>query len=89
MSGARDSLPQLNRLIANAHQRRFDVIVVWKFDRTARSVSLYAREPISDGSRAFQNSGKGFSNTADRSLLRRWCDFCVADCLCRLLLCSL
>ena len=41
ISGARDSRPQLNRLIADAHQRRFDVIVVWKFDRIARSVSLY------------------------------------------------
>jgi DNA invertase Pin-like site-specific DNA recombinase len=35
--------PELNRLMADAHQRRFDVIVVWKFDRFARSVSHLLR----------------------------------------------
>jgi DNA invertase Pin-like site-specific DNA recombinase len=41
--GANDSRPELNRLMADAHQRRFDVVVVWKFDRFARSVSHLLR----------------------------------------------
>jgi DNA invertase Pin-like site-specific DNA recombinase len=43
ISGAKDSRPELNRLIAEAHRRRFDAIVVWKFDRFARSVSHLLR----------------------------------------------
>jgi DNA invertase Pin-like site-specific DNA recombinase len=39
ISGAKDSRPELNRLIADSHRRRFDAVVVWKFDRFARSVS--------------------------------------------------
>lgn len=37
-SGSRDSRPQLDRLMADAHRRRFDAVAVWKFDRFARSV---------------------------------------------------
>jgi resolvase-like protein len=43
VSGARDSRPELNRLIADAHKRRFDVVCVWRFDRFARSVSRLLR----------------------------------------------
>ena len=43
ISGAKDSRPELNRLIADAHQRRFDAVVVWRFDRFARSVSHLLR----------------------------------------------
>ncbi len=43
VSGAKDSRPELNRLMADAHRRRFDVVVVWKFDRFARSVSHLLR----------------------------------------------
>jgi DNA invertase Pin-like site-specific DNA recombinase len=39
VSGTKDSRPELNRLMADAHRRRFDAAVVWKFDRFARSVS--------------------------------------------------
>jgi DNA invertase Pin-like site-specific DNA recombinase len=39
VSGAKDSRPELNRLMADAHKRKFDAIVVWRFDRFARSVS--------------------------------------------------
>ncbi|MFQ5956786.1 MAG: recombinase family protein [Candidatus Brocadiales bacterium] len=37
-SGAKDSRPQLNKLMADAKRRRFDTVLVWKFDRFARSV---------------------------------------------------
>src|SRR5215472_14110803 len=43
ISGAKDKQPQLDRLMAGAHKRRFDGVVVWKFDRFARSVSHLLR----------------------------------------------
>lgn len=43
VSGAKDSRPELNRLMAEAHRRQFDAVVVWKFDRFARSVSHLLR----------------------------------------------
>jgi DNA invertase Pin-like site-specific DNA recombinase len=43
ISGAKDSRPELNKLMADAHRRRFDAVVVWKFDRFARSVSHLLR----------------------------------------------
>ena len=38
VSGAKASRPQLNRMIQDAHRRRFDAIVVWKLDRLGRSL---------------------------------------------------
>ena len=43
VSGAKDSRPELNRLMADAHKRRFDVVCVWRFDRFPRSVSHLLR----------------------------------------------
>ena len=43
VSGSKDSRPALNRLMADAHKRRFDVVCVWRFDRFARSVSHLLR----------------------------------------------
>ena len=43
VSGSKDSRPELNRLMADAHKRRFDVVVVWKFDRFARSTGHLLR----------------------------------------------
>src|SRR5579863_3809678 len=37
-SGSKDSRPALNRLMAHAHQRRFDAILVWMLDRFGRSL---------------------------------------------------
>ena len=42
-SGAKDRRPELDRLLTDAHKRRFDVVAVWKFDRFARSVSHLLR----------------------------------------------
>ncbi len=39
VSGVKDSRPQLNRLMADAKNRRFDVIAVWKVDRFSRSLA--------------------------------------------------
>jgi DNA invertase Pin-like site-specific DNA recombinase len=38
VSGSKDSRPELNRLMADAKQRRFDAILVWKLDRFGRSL---------------------------------------------------
>jgi len=38
VSGSKESRPQLNRLLADARKRRFDVIAVWKLDRFGRSL---------------------------------------------------
>ena len=43
ISGSKESRPELDRLIADAHRRRFDAVAVWKFDRFARSVSHLLR----------------------------------------------
>jgi len=37
-SGAKESRPALNRLMADAHRRKFDIVVVWKLDRFGRSL---------------------------------------------------
>src|SRR5260370_33851989 len=42
-SGARDWRRELNRLMADANRRKFDAVVVWRFDRFARSVSHLLR----------------------------------------------
>src|SRR6202790_819401 len=46
ISGSKDKRPQLDGLMADAHKRRFDIVIVWRFDRFARSVShlLHALE---------------------------------------------
>jgi len=38
VSGSRESRPELNRLMTDAHQRRFDAVLVWKIDRFGRSL---------------------------------------------------
>ena len=43
ISGTKETRPQLDKLMADAHRRRFDAVIVWKFDRFARSVSSSAR----------------------------------------------
>jgi DNA invertase Pin-like site-specific DNA recombinase len=39
ISGTKEKRPELDRLMADAHRRRFDAVLCWKFDRFARSVS--------------------------------------------------
>lgn len=43
ISGAKEKRPELDRLLADAHRRHFDAVVVWRFDRFARSVSHLLR----------------------------------------------
>src|ERR1700680_1572033 len=43
ISGMKEKRPELDRLMSDAHRRQFDAVVVWKFDRFARSVSHLLR----------------------------------------------
>src|SRR5260221_6118270 len=43
ISGSKEKRPELDRLMSGAHRRRFDCVVVWKFDRFAQSVSHLLR----------------------------------------------
>ena len=38
ISGSKDSRPALTRLMADVHQRKCDVVLVWKLDRWGRSL---------------------------------------------------
>ena len=38
VSGSKESRPALNRLMGDAHQRQFDIVLVWKIDRFGRSL---------------------------------------------------
>jgi DNA invertase Pin-like site-specific DNA recombinase len=38
ISGSKESRPELNRLMADAHQRKIDVVLCWKVDRFGRSL---------------------------------------------------
>ena len=38
VSGAKESRPELNRLMADVHKRHFDVVLCWKVDRFGRSL---------------------------------------------------
>ena len=43
ISGTKERRPELDKLMEEAHRRRFDAVIVWKFDRFARSVSHLLR----------------------------------------------
>jgi len=43
ISGGKEKRPELDKLMADAHKRYFDAVVVWRFDRFARSVSHLLR----------------------------------------------
>lgn len=43
VSGMKEKRPELDKLLADAHHRRIDAVVVWRFDRFARSVSHLLR----------------------------------------------
>jgi DNA invertase Pin-like site-specific DNA recombinase len=43
ISGSKDRRPELDRLMADTRRREFEAVLVWKFDRFARSVSHLLR----------------------------------------------
>jgi DNA invertase Pin-like site-specific DNA recombinase len=60
VSGTRESRPELNRLMADAAAGKFESVVVWKFDRFARSAKhlLKALE-------TFQSHGISFASVTE------------------------
>ncbi len=38
VSGSKEKRPELDKLVTDAHRRRFDVVLVWKLDRFGRSL---------------------------------------------------
>ena len=43
VSGSKEKRPELDKLMADASRRKFDIVAVWRFDRFARSVSHLLR----------------------------------------------
>jgi DNA invertase Pin-like site-specific DNA recombinase len=43
ISGAKERRPRLDELMRDAHHRRFSAVIVWRFDRMARSVTHLLR----------------------------------------------
>ena len=41
-SGAKNDRPALNQMLGDLRRRKFDVVVVWKLDRLARSLKTIA-----------------------------------------------
>ena len=40
VSGTKETRPELNDLMNDARKRKFDIVLVWRFDRFARSTKL-------------------------------------------------
>jgi DNA invertase Pin-like site-specific DNA recombinase len=61
ISGTKESRPELNRLMADAAEHKFDAVAVWKFDRLARSVPhlLKALETFQGLGIAFTSRSEG------------------------------
>ena len=49
VSGSKTSRPALDQLLADAHQRKFDAVLVWKLDRLGRSLGHLIRLVEQDG----------------------------------------
>jgi DNA invertase Pin-like site-specific DNA recombinase len=65
ISGSKESRPQLNQLMADAQEKKFDAVIVWKFDRFARSAQhlLKALEAFSANSIAFVSLTEGIDTS--------------------------
>jgi len=61
VSGAKDSRPQLDLLMEDAKQKKFQAVLVWKFDRFARSVSHLLR-----ALETFNKLGIGFVSLSEQ-----------------------
>jgi len=75
-SGAKASRPQLDRLMKDARQRRFDAVLVWKLDRWGRSLiqSLQSVQELASTGIRFvaitQNIDTDESNPISRFMLQ-------------------
>jgi DNA invertase Pin-like site-specific DNA recombinase len=61
ISGAKDRRPALDRMMADAKRRKFDVVVCWKLDRFGRSLQHLVNgiQSLTDAGVGFQSLGEG------------------------------
>ena len=81
VSGAKDRRPALDRLVADARRRRFDVLVVWRLDRLGRNLKdlvtlledmqAAARRLLGDSNCTSFVSSQSFGNTSALVLASR------------------
>ena len=71
-SPAKERRPALDRLMADARLKQFDAVLVWRFDRFARSVKQLISRLASTwlGRQARSSAGRGPSSTKRRSARR-------------------
>ncbi len=65
VSGAKASRPALNRMMADAAEKKFDAVICWKFDRFARSAQhmLKALETFNSHGIAFVSTTENIDTT--------------------------
>ena len=72
VSGSKDSRPALNRLVADARRRRFDVLICWRLDRLGRSLKhlVTLLDDLQAVGVAFVSLGEGIDCTTRRPRAR-------------------
>jgi DNA invertase Pin-like site-specific DNA recombinase len=60
VSGSKESRPELNRLMGDAHRRHYDIVLVWKVDRFGRSLK-HLVNALAD----LDSNGVGFASLKD------------------------
>ena len=72
VSGARDRRPALDRLVADATRRRFDVLICWRLDRLGRSLKhlITLLEDLQALGVAFVSLGEGIDCTTPAGTLQ-------------------
>jgi DNA invertase Pin-like site-specific DNA recombinase len=72
ISGAKDSRPALDQLVADARRRRFDALVVWRLDRLGRNLRhlITLLEELQALGIAFVSLGEGIDATTPAGKLQ-------------------
>ena len=72
ISGAKDRRPALDRLIADARRRRFDVLVVWRLDRLGRDLKhlITLLDELTATGIAFTSLNEGIDTTTPAGRLQ-------------------
>jgi DNA invertase Pin-like site-specific DNA recombinase len=72
VSGAKDRRPALDRLVADARRRRFDVLVCWRLDRLGRSLKhlITLLDELQTLGVAFVSLGEGIDCTTPAGKLQ-------------------
>ena len=68
MSGTKASRPALDELMGDARKRKMDIVLVWRFDRFARSVS-HLLQALEDAQELLDTAGKVLPVTLSHATL--------------------